>query len=180
MYRLVYNKHLLDADGHFRAERLQLLGLMRCKHPDIDSRYMQFWEFVNPELQEEIPAGDVMDLIEEMAVMALPVLQEAFSGEDTKHKNLHPGVLKYLSTVEPKMEATVKLLCKQILRKGSNAYDHTQRVTYSFRDFEKFVPSEILQPAGFRLYCQFYDPSQKTTIERKFGRTYYQGEYKDE
>ena len=56
---------------------------MRCKHPNIDSRYTRFWEFINPEFNEEIPAGDVMDLINEMAILALPVLQEAFSGEDT-------------------------------------------------------------------------------------------------
>ena len=47
---------------------------MRCKHPDIESKYTMFWEFANPELEQEIPAGDIMDLIEEMAIIALPVL----------------------------------------------------------------------------------------------------------
>ena len=82
-YRLVYNKHIIDENEKFMAERLQLLALMRCKHPNIDSRYTRFWEFINPQFNEEIPAGDVMDLINEMAILALPVLQEAFSGEDT-------------------------------------------------------------------------------------------------
>ena len=59
-----------------------------------------FWEFANPELEEEIPAGDIMDLIEEMAIIALPVLIEAFSGADVQNKNLFPGVLEYLSTIE--------------------------------------------------------------------------------
>ena len=54
-----------------------------------------------------MPAGDVMDLIEEMSIIALPVLQAAFSGEDTQHKNLYPGVLDYLATIDKKMEATV-------------------------------------------------------------------------
>ena len=74
MYRLIYNKHILDNNGHFNSYRLQLLGLMRCKHPDIESKYTMFWEFANPELEQEIPAGDIMDLIEEMAIIALPVL----------------------------------------------------------------------------------------------------------
>ena len=77
-----------------------MLGLMRCKHPDIESKYTMFWEFANPGLEKEIPAGDIMDLIEEMAVIALPVLQEAFSGEDTQNKDLYPGVLQYLNTIE--------------------------------------------------------------------------------
>lgn len=82
-YRLVYNKHIIDENEQFMAERLRLLALMRCKHLNIDSRYTRFWEFINPEFNEEIPAGDVMDLINEMAILALPVLQEAFGGEDT-------------------------------------------------------------------------------------------------
>ena len=76
---------------------------MRCKHPDIESKYTMFWEFANPELEEEIPAGDIMDLIEEMAIIALPVLIEAFSGADVQNKNLYPGVLEYLSTIEQKI-----------------------------------------------------------------------------
>ena len=107
MYQLVYNKHIIDANGHFRSERLQLLGLMRCRHQDVDARYEKFWDYLNPELMEELPAGDVMDLIEEMSIIALPVLQAAFSGEDIQNKNLYPGVLDYLATIEKKMEATV-------------------------------------------------------------------------
>ena len=103
MYRLIYNKHILDNNGHFNSYRLQLLGLMRCKHPDIESKYTMFWEFANPELEEEIPAGDIMDLIEEMAIIALPVLIEAFSGADVQNKNLFPGVLEYPSTIEQKI-----------------------------------------------------------------------------
>ena len=103
MYRLIYNKHILDNNGHFNSYRLQLLGLMRCKHPDIENKYTMFWEFANPELEEEIPAGDIMDLIEEMAIIALPVLIEAFSGADVQNKNLFPGVLEYLSTIEQKI-----------------------------------------------------------------------------
>ena len=81
---------------------------MRCRHQDVDTRYEKFWDYLNPELKEELPAGDVMDLIEEMSVISLPVLQAAFSGEDTHHKNLYPGVLDYLTKIEIKMEATVK------------------------------------------------------------------------
>ena len=47
---------------------------MRCRHQDVDTRYEKFWDYLNPELKEELPAGDVMDLIEEMSIIALPVL----------------------------------------------------------------------------------------------------------
>ena len=99
-YRLVYNKHIIDENDQFIAERLQLLALMRCKHANIDSRYTRFWEFINPTFEEEIPAGDVMDLIKEMSILALPVLQEAFGGEDANQDELYPGVLRYLKTME--------------------------------------------------------------------------------
>ena len=91
---------------------------MRCKHPDIDTKYTKFWEFLNPELLTEIPAGDVLDLIEEIAIIALPVLQEAFNTEDTKNNDLYTGVLIYFRAIELRMLETVKMLCKQILRKG--------------------------------------------------------------
>ena len=34
-YRLIYNEVLLNPNGEFVVERLQLLGLMRCKHPSV-------------------------------------------------------------------------------------------------------------------------------------------------
>ena len=107
------------------AERLQLLALMRCRHANIDSRYTRFWEFINPTFEEEIPAGDVMDLIKEMSILALPVLQEAFGGEDANQEELYPGVLRYLKTMEDKMESTVQNICVQDLRKGFEDYKDT-------------------------------------------------------
>ena len=74
MYRMIFNKQIIDSNGHFRAERLHLLGLMRCRHLNIESKYSKFWDFVNPELDEKVKAGEIMNMIEEMAIISLPVL----------------------------------------------------------------------------------------------------------
>ena len=84
------------------------------------------------------------------------MLKCAFGGEDLGHQKLYPEVLTYLATLDESLETSLKALSRQIICKGKNIYRLGDEITFTYDEFKKFVPAEVLTPPGVRLYSQFY------------------------
>ena len=117
MYLLLHNNEMLDQDGWFLVDRLNVLGLMNCQHGSLEMKYEAFWEYLNPTMEEEIPVKKLLNLIDEMRLVSHRLLKGAMSGIDKTGNHLYENVLIDLNSLDPKVEDCVNKLTKIIKSK---------------------------------------------------------------
>jgi hypothetical protein len=60
---MTIKNHEIFQQGSYNVEILQCLGFLYCKHHDRQSRMDEFWQLVNPEINEECSMEKVVEIL---------------------------------------------------------------------------------------------------------------------
>ena len=76
-YLTMKNKFLFN-QGNYNLMRLLLLGFLYCHHPNKQTRCDEWWQLLNPEIEEEIPAERIIENLKALIYIAVytPLLIE--------------------------------------------------------------------------------------------------------
>ena len=135
MWLLLHNHQMLDQDGWFLVDRLNVLGLMNCRHESLDMKYEAFWEYLNPRMDEEVPVKRLLHLMEEMRLVSHRLLKSAMAGVDKTGDKIYEAVLLYLDSLDPKVENCLNKLTK-IIKSKERYGSPGEEVTYNFMEFK--------------------------------------------
>lgn len=149
MHKCLFSDDLIDIKtGYFNVERLNLLGVMHCRHDDIDDRYQNIWAIINPELKNSIPITKVNDLFQGFKILSIDALSDAFNGKNNDGEILYIDNLMYLSELNRRSKPILNKLNQSLSEEVEN------RTEISLQEFKSAVPEEVFTPTGFRLYVK--------------------------
>eukprot|EP00347_Sterkiella_histriomuscorum_P012116 403369833 len=60
---MTIKNHEIFQQGSYNIEILQCLGFLLCNHYDRQSRIDEFWQLINPEINEEVPIEKVVEIL---------------------------------------------------------------------------------------------------------------------
>lgn len=94
----IKNKYIFDRDGNFNVQRLLCLGFLYCFQYNYQTRIDEFWQLVNPEIEEEVPVEKIIEFLKMLIFISISFPYQFENAKEANKRN--DELLSYLNSNE--------------------------------------------------------------------------------
>lgn len=146
MYVTLKSKEFFS-QGCYDVLKLQCLGFLLCKHHDKQSRMDEFWQLVNPEIEEECNSERVKEILKTFILIAIVLRLRVERSKNQEEKN-HEAI-EYLEKIGEEVDTFEEIEDSIIFKLIGKDLETESPMNYS-ELFNLINPDRCLNTLGIR------------------------------